>query len=599
MKKLGLFSLVFILCCIWSGANNILYAEGTTYNITHKELVINVGSTEEPIMPQSTDNVYYVNDKVFVADTVSKNVYLKTDMETKAIYYNAEITPYDMVLLQNGKLLISSKNSSVRIFNTISNQEETPISTYIFENDDEEYTIPAEQKIAHSAFDDVYFIQGNNILKYNPSLTVLEHFLTLTYNESALNFTNGAFFVNEDNTTLYLTIANKIYSIDVATKAISEVQTINTYNNIKTLIADNLGNIYILDNNTLYKENATGVTSIVLDKTANDIDIDLITGKIYIADTNNQVYKTTIQDTTKKNFVDNYADQPLPVDLKTISTKDTAVKIVETKSAITPLYTYKSLIKISKEYQTSKKLIVLDESDSKFYYVYDNNSSTQAGYQTGFILKSNCLLVDSTFPAEFAEKHTAKVIVNESKLYTIPSSVTIDTENRAPSIINVKYGEIVTVISAPQASTDTNGVNFVAISYVKYGTPVVGYLDSRTLISTTYDTLANTPIPNATTRAETTIYKEASCETEIEVLPQNSNVKIIKSENGVSEIEYFVNEGENQYIKSGYVKTSFLNDGSLTTIQIVGIILMFAAIIFAILIAIIIHKHRKKENPLN
>ena len=82
-------------------------------------------------------------------------------------------------------------------------------------------------------------------------------------------------------------------------------------------------------------------------------------------------------------------------------------------------------------------------------------------------------------------------------------------------------------------------------------------------------------------------------------MPQNSNVKIIKSENGVSEIEYFVNEGENQYIKSGYVKTSFLNDGSLTTIQIVGIILMFAAIIFAILIAIIIHKHRKKENPLN
>ena len=212
-----------------------------------------------------------------------------------------------------------------------------------------------------------------------------------------------------------------------------------------------------------------------------------------------------------------------------------------------------------------------------------------------YCAKEDFTTTENSLPDEFTSSQQAKVVVNESKLFVLPTSLNIDADTKALFATKLTYDSLVEIVLAPMPPTDFNGVNFYAVKITLNDNEVIGYIDSRTVINVEDETLENVPVPNASTRAETIVYSDSNCENEVETIPQGTNVRIISSNDGVSFIQYFIEDNGQTIIKEGYVRTSFLDDGTLTLTQILGIVLMCVSLIVAIIVAIVISKNKKKK----
>lgn len=599
MKKFWLNSLILCICLLGCLSADTLFASGTQYNAVNTPINISVNETT----PQSIDDLYYNNNSLFVVDSTGKNIFkidLDTDEQT-IVFNDNDIVPFDIVI-SNEQLIISSNNMFVYIVDLNNDNASESFSQeirYYYNNGETSGLTSTNRKVVASATGEVYFIWDSVIARLDLENDRLEHFATLNYDEQNLTFTDGEFFVTEDNSTIYFTIENSIYSLDTNTKNITllDNSTLANPNQIDFLTFDNLGNAYILDGSTLIKANTTGTETVTLSD-INNIEINLETGQVYTANTN-QLYLTTIIDDAGNPFILGYKNEPAPVDLNDIEISNELVKIIEANTE-TNLYTYKSLQFTTTTYEIGKKLIVLDESDSNFYYVYDSNfADSEFGYMLGYVLKDDFNICPNTLPSDFVSSQQGKIIVQESKVFVLPTSLNIDADTKAKFATKLDYNTIVTIISAPIMPTDAENVAFYAIRLTIDDQEVIGYIDSRTVINVQDETLPNTPVANATTRAETIVYLEETCETEIETIPQGTNVRIISSADGVSHIQYFIEQDGQTIIKEGYVRTSFLDDGTLTLTQILGIVLMILSIIIAIIIAIVINRNKKKKEESN
>ncbi len=182
--------------------------------------------------------------------------------------------------------------------------------------------------------------------------------------------------------------------------------------------------------------------------------------------------------------------------------------------------------------------------------------------------------------------------MEQAKIFTLPTSVKLNSTTFAPSVKTIARGEIVTIVNSPVLQKDSNGTEFLAIKFTQENNEYIGYIDSRTVINLALDVaIDNLTVSNAITRADVTVYSDISLENEIETIKKDTNITVLESKNGVCKIEYL----DNDTIKAGYIQQSFVDDGSFTLTQKIGICLMIVSLIMAIIIAICLNRSFKKR----
>ena len=587
MKKMLMsIAFIFCLCCCMCGVNaNILLAN--SFEVNNSVIEVTDGITHLSSIGDAT----YFKNKIYITDKTNNKIF-ELGNSTNIIYESQIGIPTE-ISATSDQIAFIKQNDFLYILD-LSTNETTQIDKYLKEG--ELLSFPSIKKITSSATGEIYVITENFVATVventDTNTKSLEYFCELNFDKSPLTFSSGGFYVNEDNTTIYFSIDNSIYMIDINTKTItkSNFTISNEINSIKDIAVDNLNNLYILSENKLYKCTTNSCESVDLGITANGFTLDFEKGSCYIFDDTN-LYKTTIQDETT-NFITAYNNQTPPIELKSITAKSEVVTILMTNKPTT-LYSFKSLNTGIASYDLGKNLILLDDTDSKFYYVYDNCAENTQGYLVGYILKSDCEQVSNFSPAY----ENAKVIVEKAKLFVLPTSVKIDSETYFPNSAQVTHGTTLQLVSSPTLPIDKNGTQFYAVKYNQNGIDYICYIDTRTVIDVTLDTaIDNILVSNASTRAEVVVYQDNELTIEQETLAKNTSVTILETTNGISKIEYLSN-GE---LKTGFVKQSFLNDGNLTTTQIIGICLMIISLILAIIIAICLsmNNKKKKQKPI-
>ena len=575
--------MLFLLCvCLFPISTNLFAS--TQQNITYRSHT-----------PDSINNLSYQNELILQGTKNGTNyVYIVDSNYMANAYSTGDIIPYDVSFTSN-QIIFTAYNYYVHILDIADNEITNITSYYDTNNNGDGLTNHKYRKVLTTHSGVTYFIWENTIATLNKtdSNYSLKHFATLTYNDSPLNFTQGAFFIDEKEEFIYFTIAGDIYKLSTTSKIVTKLDTTQAFTDISYLTIDNLGNIYIVDNKVLTKITSTSREQASLSQYTTACAIDLVSGKTYTLE-NGIVKYSQFKDSNNNSFVSALCEQALPVNINNVTPSNTIHKIVKVNPN-TPLYTYRSVQKTTFVYEDYKNLLVLDESDTDFYYVYDSSFDNSLNYQTGFVKKSDCIIQNSPLSQEFATNNKARVVVEKSKVYTLPTSLYTSTTTPPNSIGTLNYGTIVTILANINLLADANNVTFVAIQYALDNQNVIGYIDSRTILNTNDETLALLDKPNATLRAETIVYQEKELQTQIDTLDKNTDVKVISSNNGVTKIQYFVNNESEQIVKVGYVKSSFVNTGNLSTSQILGIVLMVVSLVCAVIIAIIIRHRNKKQ----
>lgn len=591
---LGLCGIVAMLLGIW-GAMIFPTIPPAFANTEPTEIAISVENLESSTFTR----VRYFDNAIYLIDSTGRRVIkhnISTNSTADSIIYSTDsdsedkkTEPYNIVSFDD-KYLISTTTLYVNLVTQQGNKE---LNSYKSQSEPNGISISRPQTLASSASGETYLINDNILLYYNSEQ--LELYSTLSLDNTKLQFTaGGGFCVTEDNSAIYFSIGTQIYKMDTKTKEISSISI--TESDILTTITylntDNLGNLYIGCDNSLYKYNTVTneITNATLSANTTSFDIDFVNGKVYYITKENKVFVTEISE----NFVTNYSKIAPKVQLTNISASATAINVVEIKQS-TQFYQYQTLLSATNTYEIGKRLIVLyNDENSPFYYIFDNNCTTSSGFQLGFVLKSACEMVENEYPTEFSENKGAKVITGQTKIFVMPISQEIAQDTYISSLGTLSYGDTIAVQPSPILFVDSNGATFIAVKYTKDNITYIGYVDSRTVVSSVLTSAETKSVPNATTKAETIIYAEKNCFNKIDVLAKGCEVKIISTLNGVSKIEYYITEGEDTIVKTGYCKSDNLSNGALTTAQIAGLILMGVSVIIAIVVIIIGHKRKRK-----
>jgi len=619
MKKKSLFFSINMICLgvlglfVLLGAQ-VLLADIPTFSLAEAKS-ISLDITD--YSPSKLTKIRYFDNAVYLVDFEGRKIIKTTlrdsgDQESSIIYetINQDTTgtrtqPYDIISYDH-QFLVSTHTLSVYFIEQTDSNNPTTTTLNVYQDESDatqnDKTVLAPQTLTKSADNTTYFINQTQILVFNPDTKQLKLFSELLFEENLLNFkTGGGFCVDESNSSIYFSIDSQIFVLDTQTKEINKLSiSLETTSSIIYLNIDNFKNIYIgTSDHKLYKQNLTDNTIVSIDllDTFVSFDIDLIEGKIYYVDNNNQIYSTEIISSDNSDFITKYSAIAPGKKLTTLEPSTDVFSAVCTKKS-TKLYQYQTLISGIYDYTTNKRLIVLDQNET-YYYVFDNNYDSKSGFKLGYVLKSDCVVLENEIPAEFSETKTAKVITGISKVLGMPISQTIDTDTYICSLGDLKYGDTITIIDSPILTADSNGATFVAIKYTKNETEYVGYIDSRTIISTKVNALPVESVPNATTKNETIIYAEKNCFNKSDVLSKGYNIKILSTLDGVSKIEYYVDDGSSKILKTGYCKTTDLNTGQLSTAQILGIVLMCVSIIITIVVLIINYRRRKAQDTLS
>ncbi len=597
MKKRIYWGFAFSLCCVIAVmfgllGTPILLADITTFSPTNTQ-EISIDITD--YTATNYTRIRYFDNAIYLIDRDGRKV-IKHTATADTIIYNTQkelaqdtTEPYDIVSFGEDCLI----STTTLFVDYVTSQGSTTLKSFKSESSPNGSAVLSPQTLTRSADGTTYMIYQNNILYYNTSESQLELFATLTQDSTELEFNaGGGFCVTENNSAIYFSIGTTIYKMDTQTHTITTQAT--TLENITYLNADNLGNIYYGNQNTIfkYKNDPANTTTASLPNNAISYDIDFVNGKIYYITDANAVFVTEIY-ANNENFVTNYSKIAPNKKLSEISASSDLITVVATTKTA-GFYQYQSLLSKTSTYDAGKRLIVLDESNSQFYYIFDNNSTTTEGFRLGYVLKSDCEVVANEIASEFADNKAGKVITGITKIFAMPISQAIATDTYIASIGQLNYGDTIGIIASPILPTDSNGATFVAVQYQKDGTNYIGYIDSRTLVSSVLLVPDTKSVPNAKTKTETVIYSDKNCFNEIDIIAKGSDVKIVSTLNGVSKIEYYIKDGEDTIIKTGYCDAENLNNGNLTTAQIIGFVLMGISVIITITVLIILHRRKKK-----
>ncbi len=594
------FASMLLMCFVFAPA---LRAELPAYTATTpQQITIDI----DGYTPTNFTKIRYFDGAIYLADRNGQKVIEQKNGISKIIHQTASADteenalPFDILALGD-KYLISTTSTFVNLVDSQSQQTAKTLNRYK-DGDNVDGVVTPPQTLAKSADDEIYMINDKMILNYHLNDTHPTLFCNLDSSISQ-DFDKGGFCITEDGSAIYFSVANKIYRLDTTTKALTAIlpDTLSavTTANIDYLATDNQGYIYAKAGSALFKLSNTAIvatTTLPSDDTSS-VDFDFVNGKLYYITTDNKIYSTQLLTDSGDNFITNYSAIQPAVKLTNLSAKTEVIDAIKVTAA-TQIFQYKTRLAPAKALVLNKKLIVLDAQDPTFYYVFDNNCDSAAGYQVGYVLKSACAALTDEIPTEFSEHSAGKVITGLSKIFCMPISQPVATDTFVTSLGMLHYGDVVTIQESPTLDLDSNGASFAAIKFSKNGTEVIGYVDSRTLVSCEQVAIETKSVPNAVTKAETIIYGEKNCFNKVDVLAKGSEVKILSNlDDGISKIEYYIFDGDNEIIKTGYCKTSFLDTGQLTIAQILGIVLVAVSVIVTVIVLVVYHRRKKKIHP--
>lgn len=601
MKKFVFGSIFFALVglcslyCVLCGAQ-ILWADMTEFTIQNAQ---KIDLTIDGVEPTQFSRIRYFDGAIFIIDQGGQKVIQHKNGQNKVIHETKAKTaedkntqPFDIVSFGE-QYLISTTTLFVNYIDSENSTNDLTLSNYKYGSALDGVVSPP-QALASDAAGVVYMLNNDKVLYFDKTETLPTLFSQLTIEDQPLQFSSGGFCITEDGQTIYFSIDDTIYSLDTATKTITQVFSSEDLSNINYLTADNTGNLYVKANSTIYKlANKAIIASVALNDNIVSFDFDLINGKIYYISDQNEAFCADIKSADGGSFLTNYSAIPAPVKLTNIAPKSEAIDAVVTKSS-TKLYKYKTLLSPCDDYEIGKNLIILDAQDTDFYYIFDNNAQNDSGFALGYILKSACSAINDQIPSEFIETGAGKVITGITKVFLMPISQPIATDTYISSFGLLKYSDVVQILESPILTPDSNGATFVAIKYPQNGTDYIGYVDSRTLVCSELTSKELKSVPNATTKTETIIFAEKNCFNKIDILTKGSQVKIVSSNADVSKIEYYVYDGETEIVKTGYCKTSFLDTGVLSTAQIVGLVLAITSIVITVVVLLVLKRRKKR-----
>ncbi|MBQ9786305.1 MAG: hypothetical protein IJW25_02440 [Clostridia bacterium] len=144
-----------------------------------------------------------------------------------------------------------------------------------------------------------------------------------------------------------------------------------------------------------------------------------------------------------------------------------------------------------------------------------------------------------------------------------------------------------TILNTATLPVDGNNVDFYA---VQYGS-IIGYVDKNSVIEASNKPLEYIFVPTAKIKEETNVYADNKLVNVTTNIVKDKEIQIVEEQNGVAKIYWL----EQDVLFVGYVNMAYVDDGNLTTAQVIGISLMAGAILIAIIILWIDIKRRKRK----
>ena len=182
---------------------------------------------------------------------------------------------------------------------------------------------------------------------------------------------------------------------------------------------------------------------------------------------------------------------------------------------------------------------------------------------------------------------SAKTIVS-AKLYSLPSNITDETNT---IVCDLSKGENITIIS-DAANITNNGSKFVQ-AQTKNGK--IGYIELAKTVSTVSTPTLKQQKTNATAKCNTAIFASKSTNEQLITIEKGTRIQIKGLLNPTQKYTRVSLESENGTI-TGYMLTSDISSDSITTLQLIGIILLCGnAIFLAFSTAFLVAAKRKQQ----
>lgn len=253
--------------------------------------------------------------------------------------------------------------------------------------------------------------------------------------------------------------------------------------------------------------------------------------------------------------------------------------VIKTKQD-TYIYAYDNLLSKTKAISQNTLLNVLDDSDTTFYYVLDTSEQYNI---LGYVLKSCTEVSQTTTPSA-----TYKTLYSNTAIYPFPTTLKNSSISDVRTLVNLPKDAVITTTACLTAPTDHNGASFVFVTTVVNNATYSGYIDSRYLTKSNDENSINQIfVSNATTRTEISVYEDDQCSNITATLAQGTEVQILSTTNGISFIEW----QQDNVCHYGYAQYKNLDDGSITTSQAIGFLLMLVAIVACLITLSVINRN--------
>ena len=392
--------------------------------------------------------------------------------------------------------------------------------------------------------------------------------------------------VNLTGNVAFLLENDKIYDISGGAKIEQNIYTIPALTNIKSIYFDHKNDLFILDaNNKITHCKQDGFSQINISNTADVLDfcINPFNQSIYLITKTNLSVITPLGD--DQNFLNPISTTPsINIETNTI----TAPLKFGTINTNTFVFKYDNMLDKSYGISQGTNVFVLDEmEDNNFYYILNTSKEFNS---VGYVLKSDLTLTTSQVSTQKFE-----TLLSSTPIYPFPSSLKNENSTETRTVGKLERGTQIVATLQNEIPTDRNGCEFAFVSVTQNGETVSGYVDTHSLFAVgTSEEIKELFIPNAVTKTEISIFEDNELKTTKTNLPESTAVQIVSRNGGIALVKWDDGEGVN----FGYTKCENLDDGSITTTQILGFLLMLASLI-VILVMIKVYKNNKRKFALD
>ncbi len=574
MNKGLLWTFCLVLCCVilpcflCTNQNNVVYASSV---YTPSTLELNA-------TPTSLQDITINQDNIYISDKNSQTVYVYNFKTTQSQQIDLpSAMPHKLTFNYADNLVASISNlSQIRIIGKTT----SIYSTFVYNNTP--FNFSEIYDIAQDTNNNIYaIIKGNGkyyLVKKEVDKENFEYFMDMpTLNENsklAINFTGDKILLLNNNQIFKINASECVLD---ATYNYPELSTITSIN------FDHKDDLYVLSaEGTLTRCTTSNYTQIQIAQADTMLNFCLSPSNntIYFVHPNKITYLSNIV-IDEKPFVNNISTTP-NIDLNT-STTLTPLNTIKT-NAPTFIYEYDNMISKIKEIPQNTKLTILENNtESNFYYVLD--TSTQYNV-LGYVLKDKATLTTATNP-----ETTYQCLFN-TNVYAFPTTLKNTAESDVRILTTLPKDSLINSITSYITPTDYNNASFVFVKATVNLIDYYGYVDVRYLTENSANTTIK-PIfvSNAITKTEIAVYSNPECSSILNTLEKNIKVQILSTQNGISYIKW-QDEGESYF---GYTQYKNLDDGSISTSQAIGFLLMLLAIVASLVTLTIIKNNKAKH----